>query len=270
MTWGNGTGGVSGVVSAANSLIGTTTDDRVGGSGVTALSNGNYVVASPLWDNEAGAVTWGDGSSGVIGVVSAVNSLIGTTTSNRVGGSGVTALSNGNYVVNSPFWDNGATSDVGAVTWGDGSSGVSGVVSAANSLIGTTVSDRVGDSGVTALSNGNYVVRSPIWDNGAAASDVGAVTWGDGSSGVSGVVSAVNSLIGTTTSDRVGDSGVTALSNGNYVVTSTDWDNGAAASDAGAVTLGVAAGGVSGTVSSSNSVIGTRIRDDARRPIDVE
>ncbi len=28
--------------------------------------------------------------------------------------------------------------------------------------------DQVGIDGVTALSNGNYVVRSPHWDNGAA------------------------------------------------------------------------------------------------------
>ena len=51
---GNGTTGVSGIVSAANSLVGSTTDDYVGYnddgiSAVTALSNGNYVVSSPEW-----------------------------------------------------------------------------------------------------------------------------------------------------------------------------------------------------------------------------
>ena len=46
------------------------------------------------------------------------------------------------------------------------------------------------------LANGNYVVRSPYWDNGAAA-DAGAVTWGDGTSGVTGAVSAANSLVGS-------------------------------------------------------------------------
>ena len=39
--------------------------------------------------------------------------------------------------------------------------------------------------GVTALSNGNYVVSSPNWTNGAAA-NAGAVTWGSGTAGVSG------------------------------------------------------------------------------------
>ena len=41
---------------------------------------------------------------------------------------------------------------------------------------------------MTALTNGNYVVSSLLWDNGAAA-DAGAVTWGNGTSGVSGAVS---------------------------------------------------------------------------------
>ena len=46
MTWGSGTTGVSGVVSSGNSLAGSTASDQVGGSGITALTNGNYVVSS--------------------------------------------------------------------------------------------------------------------------------------------------------------------------------------------------------------------------------
>ena len=53
-------------------------------------------------------------------------------------------MSNGNYVVTSAYWDNGAATDAGAVTFGNGVSGVSGVVSAANSLVGSTASDDVG------------------------------------------------------------------------------------------------------------------------------
>ncbi len=63
------------------------------------------------------------------------------------------------------------------------------MVSAANSLVGSTANDQVGIGGVTALTNGNYVVSSPHWDNGAAT-DAGAVTWGSGTTGVSGAVSA--------------------------------------------------------------------------------
>ena len=120
---------------------------------------------------------------------------MGSTADDQVGIDGVTALSNGNYVVSSPYWDNGAVADAGAVTWGNGTAGVTGAVSAANSLVGSTAGDRVGSGGVTALSNGNYVVRSPDWDNGAAA-DAGAVTWGSGTGGVSGPITADNSVRG--------------------------------------------------------------------------
>ena len=57
---------------------------------------------------------------------------------------GVTALDNGNFVVDSPDWGNGTATNVGAVTWASGIVGVSGVVSASNSLIGSTADDRVG------------------------------------------------------------------------------------------------------------------------------
>jgi hypothetical protein len=268
VTWGSGTSGVSGAISAANSLIGVTAGDQVGNGGVTALTNGNYVVASPCWNNGlavcVGAVTWGSGTTGVSGVVSAANSLVGSTTYDRVGLSGVTALTNGNYVVVSPTWDN----LTGAVTWGNGTTGVSGVVSAANSLVGSTAGDEVGTvdayhytSGLTVLTNGNYVVPSRYWHG------VGAVTWGSGTSGVRGVVSAANSLVGSTAGDQIGYTnpfsgffGITALTNGNYVVASPSWDNGIV-TDAGAVTWGNGATGVSGSVSVVNSLVGSTVND---------
>ncbi len=263
VTWGNGTSGVAGTVSAANSLVGTTTNDVVGGGHVTALSNGNYVVRSHLWNNgaltRAGAVTWGGGTSGVTGAVSAANSLVGTTGNGQLGSSGVTALSNGNYVVSSYLMNIGAVAQAGAVTWGNGMTGIVGTVSAANSLVGTTASDHVGRGGVTALSNGNYVVSSYEWKNGLTTF-AGAVTWGDGTTGLVGVVSAANSLVGATAGDRLGRGGVTALSNGNFVVSSFDWDNGAV-TQAGAVTWGNGTSGLVGTVSAANSLVGTTAGD---------
>ena len=261
-TFGSGTTGISGAVSPTNSLVGTTAADNVG-RGVTALTNGNYVVGSQNWDNGAvvgaGAATFGSGTTGIRGAVSAANSLVGTTTFDNVGSSGVTALTNGNYVVRSRLWDNGAVGNAGAATFGSGTMGISGAVSAANSLVGTTAADFVGDSGVTALTNGNYVVGSANWDNGAVA-DVGAATFGSGTTGISGAVSAANSLVGTTTFDSVGIFGVTALTNGNYVVGSQNWDNGAVA-DAGAVTFGSGTTGISGAVSAANSLVGTTAND---------
>ena len=131
--------GLTGTVSAANSLVGSTAGDLVGQI-MMALANGNYVVSSPNWDNgaaaNAGAATWGDGTRGITGTVSAANSL--------VGGDEVVALANGNYVVSSPYWDNGAAANAGAATWGDGTRGMTGTVSAANSLVGSRASDMIG------------------------------------------------------------------------------------------------------------------------------
>src|SRR5262249_38288686 len=77
VTWGSGTASVSGVVSAANSLVGASPGDFVGGGGVTGLSNGNYVVRSPQWNGRRGAVTWGSDTAGGSGGASDANSLVG-------------------------------------------------------------------------------------------------------------------------------------------------------------------------------------------------
>ncbi len=251
VTWGSGTAGVSGAVTSANSLVGSTANDRVGSGGITALSNGNYVVSSGNWDGNRGAVTWGSGTAGVTGAVSASNSLVGSTANDRVGSGGITALSNGNYVVSSGNWDGNR----GAVTWGSGTAGVTGAVSASNSLVGSTANDWVGNGGVTMLLNGSYVVRSLSWNGNR-----GAVTWGSGTEGVSGSVSSSNSLVGSTANDQVGYSGVMALSNGNYVVSSPYWDNGATGV-AGAVTWmngtndSSLTGLSGGVISTTNSIV---------------
>ena len=152
--------GVVGTVSATNSLVGTNPGDAVGNGGVTVLPDGNYVVSSPNWNNYTGAVTWSSETSGVVGTVSATNSLIGSSSNSYVGYGGITVLPDGNYLVGSPAWNN----STGAVTWGSGNSGVSGTVSAANSLVGSGGDDYVGSSGaITVLPDGNYVVVTVNW-----------------------------------------------------------------------------------------------------------
>lgn len=274
VTFGNASTGVTGTISSANSLVGSSDGDKVGTFGVVPLTNGNYVISSPYWTNGsiygAGAVTFGNGTTGIMGTISSSNSLVGSSNSDYVGLNSyderpqVTALTNGNYVVSSPEWNNGIDEDAGAVTFGDGNSGVTGAISSANSLVGSNDYDRVGNGGITALKNGNYVVSSYEWSNGIKSS-AGAVTFGDGTSGINGVVSAANSLVGTTDYDNVGRplyngdqyvSSITALANGNYVVSSPEWNNGFDV-DAGAVTFGNGATGISGTISSTNSLVGT-------------
>lgn len=262
-TWANGATGRVGTVSAANSLVGVQDMDGVGR--VEALKNGNYVVISPYWDHgateDAGAVTWGNGATGITGQVTTSNSLHGTSAMDRVGYMGVTVLENGNYVVYSPSWSNGALTSAGAATWADGDTGKVGPVTTANSLYGAAADAQVGQSGNAALSNGNYVVCSPLWDNAnPAALDLGAATWGNGASGTVGAVSSANSLVGSKAGDKVCEDQVTALKNGNYVVGSSHWDNGAIV-DAGAATWGNGATGSAGAVSVSNSLVGGSAND---------
>jgi Repeat of unknown function (DUF5650) len=255
-TWASGSTGLVGAVSGTNSLVGSSASDDVASLGVTALTNGNYVVVSPNWNSVAGAATWADGNTGLTGSVSTSNSLVGTASNDAVGSQGVTALSNGNYVVASTAWTNGTFANAGEATWADGSTGLVGSVSAANSLVGTATSDYVGYS-VIALSNGNYVVVSPNWSNGSAV-NAGAVTWANGSTGLAGGVSTSNSLYGTAANEYVGV--VTALSNGNYVVASPNWSNGSLA-NAGAVTWANGSNALVGAVSAANSLVGTAAND---------
>src|SRR5207249_9471399 len=102
--------------------------------GVTPLRNDNYVVVRRNWNSRRGAVTWANGNTGITGIVSDVNSLVGTSVGDAVGALGVTALSNGNYLVSSMFWNGNS----GAVTCGNGNTGITGTVSDsnANDLVG--------------------------------------------------------------------------------------------------------------------------------------
>ena len=272
VTWGNGTTGPAGVISAANSLVGTSTSDQIGGTnpgvGLLALSNGNYLVASSGWSSNTGAVTWGNGLGGTVGEVSAANSLVGRQPGDKVGSGTVVALANGNYVVSSPNWSSDTASSVGAVTWGDGRAGSTGMVSPLNSLVGTHGGDRVGEgdlnygtknSSVIALANGNYVVSSASWSNGNIAR-VGAVTWGNGMTGSIGTVSVSNSLIGIQAGDAVGSAGAVALTNGNYVIGSPNWAN-VNITAAGAATWADGSAATVGMVSAVNSLIGTNTND---------
>ncbi|MES9294348.1 hypothetical protein ABEQ61_12355, partial [Cutibacterium acnes] len=183
--------GTAGTVGQNNSITGDVVNDQVGSGGVVVLSNGNYVVRSIGWRGGArgaanGAVTFALGDRATSAVVSSENSLVGAANTHRVGAGGVVALPNGNYVVVSPFWDNGTTTDVGAVTWGSGLVGIKGFIGAENSLIGSKASDRLGSNSsgagfVQVLSDGSYLVTSSDFDatvNGATIANTGALTFG--------------------------------------------------------------------------------------------
>ncbi len=251
-TFCNGATGTIGTVLAANSLVGTHDYDRIGYNGVTALSNGNYVVNSSNWNNQKGAATLCSGNSGCGGTVSETNSLTGSNFLDRVSGGGTVALTNGNYVVRSYYWNNNR----GAVTFANGTNGLIASVNSSNSLTGTNESDSIGDLSVIPMPDGNYIVVTRGWNQSR-----GAVTWGSGISGVSGEVTSNNSLVGSTSGDQAGFigntyHGVTIFKDGIYTIRSDYWDNGTAI-DAGAISLSKRKMPITGVISSENSVRGT-------------
>ena len=213
------------IVNESNSLVGVADSDQVSGGGVVALANGSYVVVSPDVDVDgsvdAGAVTWGSGSTGAVGrlLSGTGRSLTGSQAADKVGSGGVTPLVDGAYVVASPSWDNPSVlgsnglplqdNDAGAVTRvaGDGLlsptvATANAVVSLRNSLVGSAFSDRVGSGGVTALQGGNFLVRSDAWGvvpvNGVGT-DLGAVTWVQGGAARGAEVGSKNSVFGQVT-----------------------------------------------------------------------
>jgi hypothetical protein len=226
-------------------MTGSTDEDRVGSGGVMELLDGNFVVASPRWNNDgatmAGAATWCSATTGCPATVSAANSLVGSNTNDYVGSNssvtvsnltdynGILPISGSAYLVKSIYWN----SSRGAVTPCASGSDVNcvGVVSSTNSLVGTTASDLIGNN-VTLIPSGGYVVFSSWWNNGTKAS-AGAV-FPCPASGCKGEATTSNGLYGENASAQVG-TGVTLLTGGGFVVGSYNWP--ATGSDYGAATF---------------------------------
>lgn len=255
---------VRGTVNAGNSLVGANTGDLVGNNGFQSLFNGNFVLTSN--HGGAGAVTFFDPNNAPTGFVGAANSLVGSAPGDNVGGSGVQTI-NGNYVVRSEDW-NGMR---GAITLGSLTNGISGAVSAANSLVGGSAGDQIGSGGFQFISSTQYAVLSPLWDSSALNTDAGAVTMVDVANGVfagtatnfAGTVSAANSLVGSSMDDQVGSNGIRFFVAGsNHAVRSPDHDNSAlAVSDSGALTWFQTGNALNGVVDNTNSLLGSNDND---------
>lgn len=264
----SGMTGCVGTINQTNSLVSSSANSFVGNAAgftlfVAALSNGNYLIKTHLWNNNRGAVTFCSGATPCVGAINASNSLLGSSPGDSIGF--ITGLTNGNYLVSSNSWDNGAATNAGAVRFCSGTTGCTGVVSASNSLVGSTTNDDIG-SGIKPLSNGNYVVYSLFWDNGAAV-DAGAATWCNGTTGCVGAVSTANSLVGNADiGDAINVDGlkVFTFSNGNYLVANARWDNGSA-TNAGSATFCSGSSGCTGLISASNSLVGTNANDQVGR-----
>lgn len=241
--WGSGTSGVSGYVNPSNSAY---------PAKALALANGNYILLGPLQlpSGTRTAVAWANGKTGFSGTLSLSNAVPAADDS-AVGGDGyIKTLPNGHYVL----------LDGRFVRWLDGTKTSTGASNESNSLYGTSEYDQT-QRQVTVLTNGNYVVTSPDWDS-PGAPDVGAATWLDGTKAFAGPISAANSLVGSRSGNYVGfpQPGAVALTNGNYVVLSSNWEGNGPA-NVGAVTWGDGTKGSVGEVSTANSMTGSSEND---------
>jgi hypothetical protein len=246
VTWGNGSTGVFGVISAANSFVGPFRRYQSSDFAITPLKNGNYVMMCSGCLDGRGSVTFANGNAGIIGTPSESNSLVGEQQGDFVGIGGVVELANSNFVISSYRWN----SERGAATWGSGITGITGKITGQNSLIGSKTKDAIsfrdGSSGILPLANGNYVVSSVLWNN-----HTGSVTWANGALGITGEVNATNSLLGAYEWDRIGQEGIVELSNGNFVVSSGNYNT-----SQGAVTWVNGEIGITGPVNGQNSLLG--------------
>ncbi len=254
-----------------STLAGDVASDRLGDggegvSGITALGNGNFVVASVNDDEggvtNAGSVRLMNGTTGTqIG-----STLVGDVANDRlgeagVGVSGISALQNNNFVIASVYDDEGGIVDSGSVRLVDGMTGVQ----IGGTLAGDVTGDRIGQgsigasgfyngtSGITALGNNNYVVASTGDDEGGIT-NAGSVRLMNGTTGTQ----IGGTLAGDDASDRLGYAndrvkGITALGNNNYVIVSCEDDENGIP-DAGSVRL------VNGT---TGAQIGSPLAGDA-------
>ncbi len=186
----------SGIVSSANSLVGTAASDLSGASIITGTGVRNLFIA-PNYGGGKGAVATFTGA-GFAGTLDSGTALMGSSTSDHVGNYGSSYVTGNYYAIYSPSW----SSTSGALTLVDTSQALSGTISSANSLVGSASGDYVGSdtsNSIRFFSNGKVLVSNSSW-----GSYKGAWSIFDSVPLIKGVVSATTALVGAATGDGAG------------------------------------------------------------------
>lgn len=264
-----GTGQVLGM------FTGSQANDQVGNGGITMVGSPGFLIRSPQWDNgpaaDAGAVTYGNVYAGLIGgVVSASNSFVGSTSGDQIGSGFITVFGGSDAaraLIYSPQWDNGGAVDAGAFTVVvPGTGPIAGVVSAGNSLVGSSTGDQIGSGGVFPITVNiggvstvhGFIAQSPLWDHGPAM-NAGAVTVIGGLTGpmTASLVSAANSMVGSHPGDQIGSGGFSPRNDlSGLDLLSPNWCYGAGAATPFQLIPPVQFGSWAGVVSAANSTVG--------------
>ena len=190
------------------------------GRWVTILSNGNIVVSDP---NDS-TIAVDNGAVHLYSPISRslIASIYGDSANDRLGfinnsTSGVVGLANGNYVIASARDNVGSIIEAGSVRLMDGTTGTQ----IGSPITGDRKNDLLGFDGITALANSNFVIASSF-DNEGGITNSGSVRFVNGSTGIQ----IGSAIVGDQANDRLGSDGVTALTNNNYVIASSQDDFG--------------------------------------------
>jgi hypothetical protein len=207
-------------------FIGNNANDALGSGAIVVLPNDNIVVASPKYDSS-------NGQNSDIGRVFIING----NTAEQIGsdylgsspednfGDNVTALQNGNFVIESYQYNSNGLLDSGRVELRNGNTGAM----LGQAISGSSQGQRFGISGVTLLNNDNFVVSTVAAEiNGI--SNAGLVVLINGQDGTE-----VARFSGDNENDFIGTN-IVALANGNYVVASES-DDISSISNAGSIIL---------------------------------
>ena len=223
------------------SVVGANAGDRVGSNGLTTVSGSTKrVLEVPDFNNGQGLVTTLDPASPPSAVLGTGNSLVGTGDPVVSGfGSGILYLGNQNVTVN-------GNANAGFLTFYDVENPATGLVSAANSLVGANAGDRVGElfpQSVSGSTGGRRFVELRSFNGGQ-----GAVTAVDPFNFVPGTVGTGNALVGT------GDPSFNTFLNGGNVLL---WNgNVGVGGDTGYVTVYNVDTPTNGTLGAANALTG--------------
>ena len=232
-------------------VMGGSTGEMLGTDGFQILGSGDYVVFSESADvggfTDAGSIILADGATG-----NPIGRLDGTSDNEILGNLQIIESTNGNYWAPSPLADPGGTADAGTLYLVDGTTGLAigqfdgdtaneqlsatteqnfnlgfdklivrapmhggntGLVGLfdsvdlgggnflSGSVAGAQPGDLVGNTALTFLNNGNYLVQAPSYQLGTTV-DVGAVIVADNATG-----NALLTIQGDTMNERLGDFG---------------------------------------------------------------
>ncbi|MBI4694709.1 MAG: filamentous hemagglutinin N-terminal domain-containing protein [Gammaproteobacteria bacterium] len=205
-------GGIGTFIGTPGSQTGLVSLQLAAGGGVIVPS----IFASPGAVSGAGTVYLLDSVTATV-----IGQVDGVSAGENLGSTSIdtSTLSNGNYLIMSPFRTVGGNANAGAVLQVDGSTGAQ-----LGGVFGTSAGELLGQgSWIQPLffgangSAGNYLVMSHL-ANGVAGADAGAAILASGATG-----NEIGRLEGASVNEQLGTSGFTTVyerSNGNYFLTS--------------------------------------------------